>query len=39
LRNKLKQLEERGLVRSGTTRQGTAITPDGIDMLRSLARI
>ncbi|MED4586481.1 sigma 54-interacting transcriptional regulator [Brevibacillus choshinensis] len=39
LRNKLKQLEERGLVRSGTTRQGTTITPDGIDMLRSLARI
>ncbi|QRG68022.1 sigma 54-interacting transcriptional regulator [Brevibacillus choshinensis] len=39
LRGKLKQLEERGLVRSGTTRQGTTITPDGIDMLRSLDRI
>ncbi|MGG0939250.1 sigma 54-interacting transcriptional regulator [Brevibacillus centrosporus] len=39
LRNKLKQLEERGLVRSGTTRQGTTITADGIEVLRSLARI
>lgn len=39
LRGKLKQLEERGLVRSGTTRQGTSITRDGIELLRSLSRI
>lgn len=39
LRNKLKNLEEQGLVRSGTTRQGTSITREGIDVLRKCERI
>ncbi|MED1822612.1 sigma-54 interaction domain-containing protein [Brevibacillus agri] len=39
LRNRLKQLEQLGLVRSGTTRQGTSITRDGIEMLRKYGKI
>lgn len=35
LRNKLKQLEQQGLVRSGTTRQGTVLTPKGLDVLNA----
>ncbi|MDH6352740.1 sigma 54-interacting transcriptional regulator [Brevibacillus sp. 1238] len=39
LRNRLKQLEQLGLVRSGTTRQGTLITRDGIEVLRKHGKI
>lgn len=39
LRNKLKLLEKHGLVRSGTTRQGTSLTRAGIDVLRQYGRI
>jgi len=39
LRNKLKHLEQQGLVRCGTTRQGTSITPEGIDLLRKCRQI
>ncbi|NRS50165.1 sigma-54-dependent Fis family transcriptional regulator [Brevibacillus sp. HB2.2] len=39
LRHKLKLLEQQGLVRSGTTRQGTSITPAGIELLRKHGRI
>lgn len=39
LRKRLKQLEQLGLVRSGTTRQGTSITRDGIEMLKRYGKI
>lgn len=39
LRNKLKLLEQQGLVRCGTTRQGTSITTEGIDLLRKYRQI
>ncbi|WP_167497614.1 sigma-54 interaction domain-containing protein [Brevibacillus antibioticus] len=39
LRHRLKLLEQQGLVRSGTTRQGTSITPAGIELLRKHGRI
>lgn len=39
LRNKLKHLEQQGFVRCGTTRQGTSITSNGIELLRKYDRI
>lgn len=39
IRNKLKQLEQLGLVRSGTTRQGTTLSREGIETLRKNGRI
>ncbi|GIO09204.1 Fis family transcriptional regulator [Brevibacillus reuszeri] len=39
LRNKLKHLEQQSLVQSGTTRQGTTITREGIEVLRKHGRI
>ena len=39
LRNKLKHLEQQSLVQSGTTRQGTTITREGIEVLRQHGRI
>ena len=39
LRNKLKHLEQQSLVQSGTTRQGTTITREGIEVLRRHGRI
>ncbi|MGG4493512.1 sigma-54 interaction domain-containing protein [Brevibacillus reuszeri] len=39
LRNKLKHLEQQRLVQSGTTRQGTSITREGIEVLRQHGRI